>query len=195
MTEQLRIGCVLMAAGNAKRFGGNKLAMEVQGRSLFQRALDAIPEQQFASVVVVTQYPELINSVKGNHFAVILNEHPDVGLSHTVHLGLAALQDCDGVLFQVADQPLLRQESVSALCELWRQQPEHIAALAHQGRRGNPCLFPARLFPELMEIQGDRGGNVVIHEHPDELVTLDVPEEELFDVDTVQALEQLKQSF
>lgn len=192
MPGRLTIGCVIMAAGSAKRFGDNKLAVEVRGRSLFRRALDAVPVQQFENVVVVTQYTEFTEVVKEYHFAEIFNQHPELGLSRTVQLGLTALRNCDGVLFQVADQPLLRQESVSALCDLWRRQPDSIAALAHQGHRGNPCLFPSRFFPELMEIQGDRGGNVVIQAHPEALITLDVPSEELFDVDTTQALEQLK---
>lgn len=34
---QLRIGCVVMAAGNARRFGENKLAVQVQGKALFHR--------------------------------------------------------------------------------------------------------------------------------------------------------------
>lgn len=192
MAECLKIGCVVMAAGSAKRFGSNKLAVELRGRSLFRRALDAVPTQQFNRVVVITQYPEFTNTVKEYHFAEIFNDQPESGLSHTVHLGLTALRDCDGVLFQVADQPLLRQESISALCDLWRRQPDKIAALAHQGHRGNPCLFPAHFFPELMKISGDHGGNVVIHAHPEDLITLDVPAEELLDVDTVQAFEQLK---
>ena len=36
---QLRIGCVVMAAGNARRFGENKLTVQVQGKALFHRAL------------------------------------------------------------------------------------------------------------------------------------------------------------
>ena len=35
------LGCVVMAAGNARRFGENKLAAGVGGRSLILRALDA----------------------------------------------------------------------------------------------------------------------------------------------------------
>lgn len=191
MKDSMKIGCVVMAAGSAKRFGANKLAMELQGQSLFQRALDAVPAQQFASVIVVTQYQEFLETVKYFHFLSIFNDRPDLGQSHTLQLGLAALQDCDGVLFQVADQPLLRQERISALIALWRKQPEKIAALAHNGKRGNPCLFPARLFPELMAIRGDRGGSAVIHNHPEDLILLEASEEELFDVDTVQALELL----
>ena len=34
----LRVGCVLMAAGESRRFGGDKLAAELHGRALLERA-------------------------------------------------------------------------------------------------------------------------------------------------------------
>lgn len=64
--------------------------------------------------------------------------------------------------------------------------------LGHGGVRGNPCLFPARFFPELLELREDHGGNTVIRRHEADLLLLDVPAEELRDVDTAQALEELK---
>ena len=192
MKHSMKIGCVAMAAGNAKRFGSNKLAVEFQGHSLFQHALKAVPAQQFASVVVVTQFSEFLDVVNDFNFTAFLNKQQDLGLSHTLQLGLSHLQNCDGVLFQVADQPLLRQESISALIAFWQKQPEKIAALAHSGQRGNPVLFPARFYPELMAIRGDQGGSAVIRNHPNDLILLETPEEELFDVDTIQSLEQLQ---
>ena len=121
-----------------------------------------------------------------------MNDQPQEGLSRTIHLGLTALRDCDGVLFQVSDQPLLRRESVLRLTEQWRLRPEGIAALGHGGVRGNPCIFPASLFPELMALTGDRGGSSVIRRHEELLTLLEVPEAELYDVDTAQALEALE---
>ena len=41
--EKPRIGCVVMAAGNASRFGANKLAAQVDGKTLLRRALEAVP--------------------------------------------------------------------------------------------------------------------------------------------------------
>ena len=188
----MKIGCVVMAAGNARRFGENKLAARFQGKSLIRRALEAVPGDVFDSTVVVTQYPEIAELAKEFSFAAIRNEHPDFGISHTIKLGLTELQDCDGVLFLVSDQPLLRRESVPELAELWKQKPDKIAALGHGGVRGNPCLFPARFFPELLELREDRGGNTVIRRHEEELILLEVDGAELYDVDTAQALEQLE---
>ena len=56
--EKLRIGCVVMAAGNASRFGENKLSARVDGKPLLIHALEAVPTDRFCRVVVVTQYPE-----------------------------------------------------------------------------------------------------------------------------------------
>ena len=159
-----KIGCVVMAAGNARRFGENKLAAQLRGRSLILRALEAVPAEKFDKVVVVTQYPEVMRLAGEFHFAAIHNPHPDYGISHTIELGLTALRDCDGVLFQVSDG----------------------------GVRGNPCLFPARFFPELLELREDHGGNTVIRRHEADLLLLEVPAEELHDVDTAKALEELK---
>ena len=194
MEQRLKLGCVVMAAGSAKRFGANKLTAQLRGRQLILRSLESVPPEAFEQVVVVTQYPEIMRIVKEFHFASILNDQPEEGLSRTIHLGLTALRDCDGVLFQVSDQPLLRRESVLALTEQWRSQPEGIAALGHGGVRGNPCVFPSALFPELMALTGDRGGSTVIHRHEDLLTLMEVPAEELYDVDTAQALEALERN-
>ena len=190
--RNLKLGCVVMAAGNARRFGENKLAARLKGRSLISRALDAVPAEQLHAVVVVSQYPQVMDLAGTFHYAALYNPHPDWGISHTIALGLTALRDCDGVLFLVSDQPLLRRESVAKLVTLWRSQPDKIAALGHGGVRGNPCLFPARFFPELLELREDRGGNAVIRHHEEDLILLEVDGAELYDVDTVRALEQLE---
>lgn len=186
-----KLGCVVMAAGNARRFGANKLAAGVGGRSLILRALEAVPAEEFETVAVVTQYPEVLDLAEKFRFRAVRNEHPDWGISHTIRLGLEALGPCDGAMFLVSDQPLLKRESVRALAELWRAQPERIAALAHGGVRGNPCLFPARFFPELRELREDHGGNTVIRRHEEDLVLLETAEEELTDVDTPESLREL----
>ena len=149
---QLRIGCVVMAAGNARRFGENKLAVQVQGKALFHRAREAVPAEQFVRTVVVSQYPEVLELAHRMGFVPVPNRHPDWGISHTISLGLGKLPEMDAAQIQEADQPLLRRECVGSLVDFYREHPEHISALGHGGVRGNPCLFPARLFPELQEL-------------------------------------------
>lgn len=188
----VKLGCVVMAAGNARRFGENKLAAQLRGRSLILRALEAVPAGDLQTTVVVTQYPEIMRLAGEFHFSAVHNDHPEYGISHTIELGLTALRDCEGAMFMVSDQPLLRRESVAALARFWREQPDKPAALAHGGVRGNPCVFPARLYPELLALTEDHGGNTVIRRHEGDLRLLEAPEEELTDVDTAEALDELE---
>ena len=162
MKKPLKLGCVVMAAGNARRFGENKLAAQLRGRSLILRTLETVPPEVFENVVVVTQYPEIMRLAGEFRFSAVYNEHPDYGISHTIELGLTALRDCDGVCFLVSDQPLLRRESVAALARCWKESPDKLAALGHGGVRGNPCIFPARFYQELLELREDHGGSTVI---------------------------------
>ena len=191
MTE-LKLGCVVMAAGNASRFGKNKLAADFGGATLITRALRTIPKERFERITVVTQYDEIAVLAEEFGFDVIYNRHPDWGISHTVALGTEAMQDCDAIMYQVSDQPLLRRESVEALCDLYCANPEKIVSCSHNGQRGHPCIFPARFFSELMALQGDKGGGAVIRRHEEDLLLCEVPAAELGDADTPEALEQLK---
>ena len=192
MKHDLSIGCIVMAAGNAKRFGDNKLAAVVDGKTLIERALDAVPGEQFSRVVVVTQYDEIESLARSRGFETIRNQHPDWGISHTISLGTHELQnDCDAICYMVSDQPLLRRESIAGAVDFFREHSDHIVGLAHDGTRGNPCIFPRKFYDELIALREDHGGNTVIRAHEDALRLYEVDKQELTDVDTPQALRDL----
>lgn len=185
------LGCVIMAAGNARRFGANKLAAKVDGKSLIRRTMEAIPAEQFDKITVVTQYPEIEELAAEFGFHCVKNEHPDWGISHTISLGLNTLSHLDAVMFQVSDQPMLQKDSINAMLDYYREHPDNIIGLSHDGVRGNPNIFPVRFFPELMELHEDHGGNTVIRRHEEDLLLYEVSGKELFDVDTPEQLAKL----
>ena len=212
--EGCRIGCVLMAAGRASRFGADKLLAEFDGRSLLQRALDAIPEALRGGTAAVTRPGSAGVLAEAAGLLRVENPHPELGVSHTIRLGIRALiglepedgpagtaadetgsgaaEDYNGILFLVADQPLLRQETVAALAEAFRAAPDRIVVPTAGGQQGNPCIFPRDLFPALLALTGDRGGKQVIRAHPDRVLPVEVPPEELWDVDSPEALTALR---
>ena len=191
MEHDPSLGCLVMAAGSGRRFGGNKLAADLDGKTLIRRALEAVPAAQFTAVTVVSQYEDIEELAGQFGFAAIHNDRPDLGLSHTIRLGTEAMRGCDGILYMVADQPKLCQETVARIVEVFCQHPDRIVGAGHEGRRGNPNLFPARFFEELMALSGDHGGSSVIRAHEDALLLVETDAEELFDCDTPEALESL----
>ena len=183
----MKLGLVLLASGFSRRFGGNKLLWPVEGRSLAERAMDACPPELFHRAAVVSQYGEILSLAARRGYLPVPNPHPERGQSESVKLGLSFLSDCDGVLFAVCDQPWLTRESVERLLAAFRDRPEAIAALAWQGQRGNPVLFPRDLFPALAALTGDAGGGPVLRAHPERLVLVEAANpRELEDLDAPQ---------
>ena len=193
MNTQALPGCLIMAAGNASRFRANKLAAEFDGKPLIRHALEAVPKALFSRVVVVTQYPQIMELAHGFGFETIENPHPDYGISYTIRLGTQALADCPAILYMVADQPLLDKISVQRVVAAWQAQPDQIAGAAHNGKRGNPNIFPRDFFPELLALTEDHGGSTVIRAHPERFLPVEIAQEQLTDVDTPQALKALRE--
>ena len=189
------IGCVVMAAGLARRFGGGKLWAEIGGKSLICRALEAVPAEKLARTAVVSGDREILRLAARFAFLPVENPRPEDGAAGSLRLGLRAVLPCDGALFLVADQPFLRRETAAALTEFWQKEPGKIAALGCGGRRGSPCLFPERFFPELLALRGDRGGGQVITRHPEALRLMEAEERELLDVDCPADLERMRKGW
>lgn len=184
-SDQISVGCVILAAGNSIRFGENKLFAPIDGKPMIERAFDAIPTEKLCDIVVITQYDRIEKLSLQHGFRCVVNPHPELGLSRSVYLGTKALFDrCDGILYQVADQPRLTKESVSKMLDCFLEHPDSIVAMSSGKRRGNPCIFPKAYFDELCSLSGDKGGRSVIERHEDALVLFEVDASELRDVDT-----------
>ena len=102
--ERPQIGCILMAAGASARFGSDKLAAELGGRSLLRRACEAVPAARFRRVCIVTARAEGEALAREFGFQLVRNDRPELGASLTVRLGLSALQDCDAALFMTVSR-------------------------------------------------------------------------------------------
>ena len=188
--NRLKIGCVVMAAGNGSRFGENKLTAVINGKPMIRHALEAVPHN--TETVVVTQHEAVASLAAEFGFQPLINSHPEFGISHTIELGTRHLCHCDGILYMVSDQPMLRQSSVEEIVATWKAHPDYIVGASHMGVRGNPCLFPREFFPALQSLSGDRGGNQIIRENEDRLLLVEIHKNELTDVDTKDALEEIQ---
>ena len=99
-----------MAAGNAARFGENKLAAMVNGKPLIEHALEAIPRESFSRVLVVTQHENVEAAAKKFGFEALRNEHPERGQSETIRLGTVyavAIMMIGLLVFQLIPKELL----------------------------------------------------------------------------------------
>ena len=180
------LGCVIMASGLGKRFGGNKLMADFRGEPLILLALSAT-DGIFHRRVVVTRHEDVAELCREKGVEAVLHDLPY--RSDTVRLGLEAVGDVSGCLFLPGDQPLLRRETLAALALAAVNGPEFIWRPAFGDTPGAPVLFPGWTFPELSTLPEGKGGGVVVKKYPEHLRTVDVRDEyELMDADSPQDL-------
>lgn len=172
-----------MASGYAKRFGSNKLLADFCGEPLICHIFKAIPRTAFDNITVVTQYDEVKRLALEYGFDALINDTPDQGISSTVKLGTEHLYYCDAIMFAVGDQPFLTQQTVCKAVELYMKNTDKIVAVSHNGKKGNPCIFPKIFFNELIQLSGDVGGSAVIKNHPESLLLTETDANQLLDID------------
>lgn len=181
----MKIAAVLMAAGASSRFGECKLIKKFASRPMFEYALDALPCDKLCAVAVVSGRAEILAAAKARGFIPVLNDRPEDGPPRTIRLGMEAVGDADGIIFMVADQPLLRRESVAGELDFFAKNANSIVAMGHGARRGNPVIFPREFFDELKALHGERGGGAVMAAHRERIMLYQLENgAELMDIDT-----------
>ena len=181
----LKIGCIFLASGHSKRFRENKLLSNFGGHMLVDTVFGNHPSELFNQTVVVTRYAPVAVSAAQCGFTIVENEDTTDDISITIRLGLEALRPgMDGCMFSVCDQPLLTAESVRGLVHAFQDAPDKIAVLSHNGKRGNPAIFPKTLFNELKALSSGQSGSAVMKQHPDLINLVAVKNRrELIDID------------
>lgn len=187
----MKIGCVLLAAGAAKRFGGGKLIHAVEGEPMIARALRLYASLPFAARVCVTRVEaqEIQHFAHESGYGIVINPDPERGIGSSVAIATEAIlaqePKLDGILYAVADQPYLVRQSVNQLVSTFETHPQSIVSLCFGSRRGNPAIFPADFYPELAALKQDIGGGAVIKKHRDKLILVEAGSaKELEDIDT-----------
>ena len=133
-------------------------------------------------VAVVSNAPAFGDALAGLPVTMVENPNPEDGVSASIAIGLRALPETSSAaLIGVADQPYLTADAIQALLDAFL--PGRIVVPRFGDHRGNPPVFDRRFFVDLMQLRGDRGGQVVVNAHPEAVVEVGLAEEIGADVD------------
>lgn len=183
-----KITLVLLAAGDSRRFGGNKLLSSFNGKPMYRCLTDQLAQLSdslFDRKILVTQYEEIAADLGGHGYVVVRNTQSTLGISHSIHLALEQIADeTAAACFAVCDQPWLQASTVEAFIRAWAASQKGMGCLSCRGCPGNPAVFSRRYFPELLSLGGDVGGKKILKKHLDDVFLFDVKnEKELLDID------------
>lgn len=211
MQAQQSIAAIILAAGSSSRMGEgrHKLLLPLGGRPVLVHVLEtALTSQARPLVLVLGHQAEQVRSILTPYLtqpALRIVENPAYrqGMSTSLHTGLRSLmeindyssepgQRIDGAVVLLGDQPLMTGQVIDRLIAARQAGGKSIIAPLYHGKRGNPVLFAANLFPELLQVTGDEGGRSVMEHHREEVLPVEMGDTRpTYDVDTWEAYQQM----
>ena len=196
---RMRIGAVLLAAGEGARMGGvAKSLIRLQGVPLINRHLIALSGAGVDEVVVVTGHERAAVESQVQSFPITLAYNPDYaqGQQSSVRAGLSALNgEFDAIFIVLADQPLIGSGDLTELIGAFKKRPAgNVLVPVVHGRRGNPILLDAVARARILASDIRLGCRNLIESQP-ELVHVHVSANTRFvtDLDTLEDVRQLAQ--
>ena len=181
---------IILAAGQARRFGWPKQLLSWQGKSLVWHVANKALKAELKPVIVVggAYTDQLKDALKDLDVDIIHNPDWAVGQSSSIKIGLKELaRRGSAAIFLLADQPQVPELLLRQLIETHAHTLSPIVAPLVQGQRANPVLFDRVTFKEFDRLDGDVGGRKLFANFPvkwvewhDDLPLIDIDSPEDF---------------
>lgn len=182
---------ILLAAGQGRRFGSNKLLWPVEAGvpmvlAAARPLLEAVPD---TLAVVDDPAGEVARLLQQAGLRTVVNSRAMQGMGTSIACGVAASRDARGWLIALADMPGIPAAIIRRLAGRLEQGADIIAPV-YRGQRGHPVGFSAGHADALQQLQGDAGARQVITSHPGIPEWIEVSDAGVVtDIDTLEALQ------
>ncbi len=164
------IVAILLAAGSGSRFGGDKLLHPLA---------DGVAIAAHAARNLFAVVPDVVAVVRWGDFPLhdlleqegcqcTMFQGAARGMGASLAHGVAQAREADGWVVALADMPGIRPETIRRIV-VALEGGALIAAPTHEGKRGHPVGFGARLRDELLALDGDEGARSVLERHRGEV--------------------------
>ena len=187
---------IVLAAGLGTRMGAIKALIPIGEKPALAMVLNTIASAGLPSprVVLGRDAQTIQDEVRLDYCDVLINEHPEEGLSSSMKLALRNLPDSvTGILVFHVDMPFLAKTTLQSLLNAIAKGAT-MAAPYHRSVRGFPVYFDHSLVRELGDsLKGDRGGRQFLDLHKEDLTPVVVDDPGcIFDLDCPADIEAWK---
>jgi molybdenum cofactor cytidylyltransferase len=192
-----RVAGIILAAGEAKRFGKPKQLLDWHGEPFVHAVARKALESGLSPVIVVTgaNGEQVQAAVDDLNVIIAKNSNWESGQGSSIkasvkHLTASSTNSSGGAIFLLTDQPQITTSILEALVEKHAEGLYPIVAPMVLDQRANPVLFDQVTFPDLLDIEGDVGGRAIFHKHTVEYLPWH-DDRMLLDVDTPEQYHRL----
>ncbi|MGD2113004.1 MAG: nucleotidyltransferase family protein, partial [Gammaproteobacteria bacterium] len=157
---------ILLAAGQGRRFGANKLLHPLaDGTPLALASARTLRSVLAHSIAVVADvHGELAGRLSQHGLHIVANPRTTEGMGTSIACGVAASPAAQGWVIALADMPWVPEPVIRAVVRCLARGAD-IVAPAYQGRRGHPVGFSARHGEALIQLRGDAGARGIVDAH------------------------------
>ncbi len=190
------IAALLLAAGKGRRFGGDKLTQDLDGKPVIRWSVEAFEHPLVDEIVVVVppSHEGIARALTGKRVRLVVNPAPDRGMGSSIACGVTALgAGTQAVLIALADEPRVLSEVIERALSRHAARDARIIAPTFRGVPGHPVLFDRSVFDELCGLAGDRGARSIVDRDASRVVVIDYDEPPPIDVDTPADLARLRE--
>jgi molybdenum cofactor cytidylyltransferase len=197
------IAGILLAAGESKRFPGNKLLYKIRGASVLEHLFQAFLQSEVDTITIVVGYQKieimnLINNLaSSSHIPITFCENINYktgGMSSSIIKGLKSVIKSEAVLITPADIPFIPIPVINTLINHYRRCIPKIIIPTCDNRKGHPILISSDLYPEVLSISEElRGLKEITTKYRDLIDYLSFEEKGIIrDIDTKEDLQNFR---
>ena len=159
-------GCVVLAAGEGRRFGGAKQIALLDGRPLLDLVLDAalgVPALDPVVVVLGAWAAAVREAVDLSSVTVVEALDWSEGQAASLRAGVEALGSVSAAVVLLADMPFVTPQVIAASMDHFTSTVDAVRTL-YGGRPGHPVVLGRRVLARVPGLRGDVGARAVMQD-------------------------------
>ena len=191
MVQVARARPVILAAGAARRFGGDKLTARVDGEPMLRgivRAYAALCGQVTVVARAAGQFDDALADLPAT---VVVNDHADEGIASSIRCAVTACSDRPAIMIALGDEPRIDRALIARVMDLWADTAAPVVMPRYGTIPGHPVLFDRSVFADLLTLEGDNGARDIVRRLGSAVRFIDVDHAPPIDVDRPEDLRSL----
>ncbi|OGC74962.1 MAG: hypothetical protein A2145_00655 [candidate division Zixibacteria bacterium RBG_16_40_9] len=183
---------VILAAGESSRLGFPKQLLPFRNKTILGIVVENVLKSKLKKIYLVLGFKaqkikkSLKSQIRSKKMKLLFNKNFKKGKATSIQLAIKKVpQSCQAIMFILGDKPRVDGKLINQLLKTFQHKKGLLTYPIYQTQRGNPVIFHRKLFPELLKLKGDYGGQKLIQKYWNSAARLKLKSwDSQFEVDT-----------
>jgi molybdenum cofactor cytidylyltransferase len=166
------IWAVVLAAGESRRMGRQKLLLDFGANTVIETIVKAALDSSVDETLVVlgADRGEVKRTLRSYPVRFAVNADYRKGMLSTIQAGFQAMPwKVEAAVIMLGDQPAIPVQVVDDIIGAFRETRKGMVVPVHGGRRGHPILVGAKYKEEILGLDPEVGLRQLVRAHADDI--------------------------